>query len=133
MAKWVKSLGIQTLEEQLVQYRKDHPTWPEELLQPMCESKKQLDSTIFDVMSPRMHSTNGAANDSPGCHPACVALRRQPGTGRIVTPEVVAKVRELNPNVSIVSVPTWGTSSALTSTLSYGGFAGLPEAASGLI
>ncbi len=44
--KWAKNLANQTLDELLVQYRNDHPDWPEELLYPMCESKKQLDPHI---------------------------------------------------------------------------------------
>ncbi len=109
MAKWVKSLADQTLEELLVQYRKDHPTWPEELLQPMCESKKQLDSTIFDVMSPRMHSEEWSWRTTLQDVTLPVLLfAANPELGGIVTPEVVAKVRELNPNVRIVTIPDVG-------------------------
>lgn len=109
MAKWVKSLGDQTLEALLVQYRKDHPTWPEELLQPMCESKKQLDPTIFDVMTPKMHSEEWSWRTTlqDVVHPVLL-FTGNPELGAIVTPEVVAKVRELNPDVTIIAIPDVG-------------------------
>ena len=109
MAKWVRSLGDQTLETLLVQYRKDHPTWPEELLQPMCESKKQLDPTIFDVMTPKMHSEEWRWRTTlqDVVNPVLLFTGNSE-MGGIVTPEVVAKVRELNPDVTIVTIPDVG-------------------------
>lgn len=109
IAKWVKSLATQTLEELLTQYRKDHPTWPEELLQPMCESKKQLDPAIFDVVSARMHSEEWSWRTTLQnvTHPVLL-FTGNPELGGIVTPEVVAQVRELNPNVTIVTIPDVG-------------------------
>jgi N-formylmaleamate deformylase len=56
ISKWAKNLANQTLDELLVQYRNEHPDWPEELLYPMCESKKQLDPIIVNTMVDRMHS-----------------------------------------------------------------------------
>jgi pimeloyl-ACP methyl ester carboxylesterase len=109
MAKWVKSLSTQTLEELLVQYRKDHPTWPEELLQPMCESKKQLDPAIFDVMSPRMRSKEWSwLTTLQDVVLPVLLITGNSELGGLVTPEAVAKVRELNPNVTIVTVPDVG-------------------------
>jgi N-formylmaleamate deformylase len=109
MAKWVKSLGTQTLEELLAQYRKDHPTWPEELLQPMCESKKQLDPAIFDVMSPRMRSKEWSwLTTLQDVTLPVLLITGNSELGGLVTPEAVAKVRELNPNVTIVTVPDVG-------------------------
>jgi N-formylmaleamate deformylase len=109
IAIWAKSLASQTLDELLVGYRKDHPTWPEELLRPMCESKKQLDATITDILTPKMH-----AQETPWLttlqnitHPMLV-FAGNPELGGIVTPEVVAKARELNPNVNFVVVPDVG-------------------------
>ncbi len=109
MARWVKSLADQTLEALLAQYRKDHPTWPEELLHPMCESKKQLDPTILDVLKPRVHAGewDWRTNLQNIVHPVLL-FTANPELGGIVTPEVVAKVRELNPNVTIVTMPDVG-------------------------
>lgn len=109
IAQWAKSLANRTLEELLVQYRKEHPNWPEELLRPMCESKKQLDQTIVDILTDRMHSqeVHWLTTIQQIAHPMLL-FAANPQLGGIVTPEVVAKVRELNPKVRIVSIPDAG-------------------------
>ncbi len=109
IAKWVKGLPHQTMEELLVQYRKDHPDWSEEMVRLMCESKKQLDPAIADVMASRMHAEewNWLTTLQNMTHPVLL-LAANPELGGIVTPEVVAKVRELNPKVTIAIVPGVG-------------------------
>ena len=108
-AKWVKSLSTQTLDELLAQYRKDHPNWPEELVRPMCESKKQLDPMVLDIMTDRMHSqeVNWLTTLPNITHPMLV-FAANPELGGIVTPEVVAKIRQLNPKVTIANIPDVG-------------------------
>jgi pimeloyl-ACP methyl ester carboxylesterase len=108
-AKWVKSLSTQTLDELLAQYRKDHPNWPEELVRPMCESKKQLEPTVLDIMTDRMHSqeVNWLTTLQNITHPMLV-FAADPELGGIVTPEVVVKVRQLNPTVTIANIPDVG-------------------------
>ena len=90
-------------------YRKDHPDWPEELLRPMCESKKQLDTTVVDTMSKRLHleRTNWLATIGSIPHPMLV-FTADPELGAIVTPQAAAKARELNPKVTLVHVPKVG-------------------------
>jgi pimeloyl-ACP methyl ester carboxylesterase len=109
IAQWAKSLSNQTLEELLLQYRKEHPNWPEELLRPMCESKKQLDQTIVDIMTDKMHSqeVDWLTTIQHIAQPMLL-FAANPELGGIVTPDVVAKVRELNPNVRIASIPDVG-------------------------
>jgi N-formylmaleamate deformylase len=109
IAKWAKNLPDQTLEELLVQYRKDHPNWPEETVRLMCESKKQLDPTSVDVMVDRMHFEEWSwlTTLTNIVHPVLL-FAGNPALGGIVTPEVVAKVRELNPKVTIVNIPDVG-------------------------
>jgi len=109
MAKWAKSLASRELEDLLVEYRKEHPTWPEELLVPMCQAKKQLDATITDIMSPKIHAqeVNWLTALPKMTHPMLV-FAGNPDLGGIVTPEVVAKVRELNPKVQLVVIPDVG-------------------------
>jgi N-formylmaleamate deformylase len=109
IAKWAKSLPGQSLDGLLTQYRQDHPTWPDELLRPMCESKKQLDPTIADIMTGKMHSpeVNWLTTLQNVVHPLLL-FAANPELGGIVTPEVVAKVRELNPKVTIVNIPSVG-------------------------
>jgi pimeloyl-ACP methyl ester carboxylesterase len=106
---WAKGLRNQTLEELLVAYRKDHPDWPEELLRPMCESKKQLDTTVVDTMSKRLHRDrmNWLATIGSIPHPMLV-FTADPALGAIVTPQAAAKARELNPKVILVHVPNVG-------------------------
>jgi pimeloyl-ACP methyl ester carboxylesterase len=109
MEKWAKNLANQTLDELLVSYRKDHPTWPEELLRPKCESKKQLDATIIDIQPPKKHAQeiNWLTTIQNITQPMLI-FAGNPSLGGIVTPEVVAKIRELNPKVNIVVVPNVG-------------------------
>jgi N-formylmaleamate deformylase len=108
-AKWVISLSTQTLDELLAQYRKDHPNWPEDLVRPMCESKKQLDPMVLDIMTDRMHSQeeNWLTTLQNITHPMLI-FAANPELGGIVTPEVVAKVRQLNPKVIIANIPDVG-------------------------
>ena len=75
----------------------------------MCESKKQLDPTIVDTMVDRMHSqeVNWLTTIQNIAHPLLL-FAANPELGGIVTPEVVAKVRQLNPKVTIVNIPDVG-------------------------
>jgi pimeloyl-ACP methyl ester carboxylesterase len=106
---WAKGLRNQTLEELLLAYRRDHPDWPEELLRPMCESKKQLDPTVVDTMSKRLQleRTNWLATIGSIPHPMLV-FTADPELGAIVTPQAAAKARELNPKLIQVHVPNVG-------------------------
>jgi pimeloyl-ACP methyl ester carboxylesterase len=109
VVKWAKGLANQTLDELLIQYRKEHPNWPDELLGPICESKKQLDQAIVDTMGNRMHAqeVDWKTTIQNVTHPLLL-IAGNPELGGIVTPEVLAKVRELNPRVNIVNVPDVG-------------------------
>jgi pimeloyl-ACP methyl ester carboxylesterase len=105
MAKWARSLPGRTLEELLVENRRDHPGWSEEMVRLLSESKKQLDPTIVDTMLDRARSEewNWQTNIQNITQPMLL-LTANPQLGGIVTPEVVAKVRQLNPRVTIVTV-----------------------------
>jgi len=75
----------------------------------MCESKKQLDQTIVDIMTDRMHSqeVDWLTTIQDITHPMLL-FAANPELGGIVTPDVVAKVRELNPSVIIANIPNVG-------------------------
>jgi N-formylmaleamate deformylase len=75
----------------------------------MCESKKQLDPTIVDIMTDRVHAqeVNWLTTIQHIAHPMLL-FAANPELGGIMTPDVVAKVRELNPKVSIASIPDVG-------------------------
>lgn len=109
IATWAKNLSNQTLEELLVQYRQDNPNWSEEFIQIMCQSKKQLDPQIIDVMTAKMHSEEWSwlTTLQNVTHPMLL-FAGNPELGGIVTPEVTAKVHELNPDVTIVNIPDVG-------------------------
>jgi N-formylmaleamate deformylase len=104
IAKWAMDLPNHTLEELLAQYREEHPNWTEEMVRLMCESKKQLDPTIITTMADTMHF------EEPGwlttiqniAHPMLI-FTANPELGGIVTPEVAAKICELNPKVVVVN------------------------------
>jgi N-formylmaleamate deformylase len=106
---WAKSLPSQSLESLLLGYKKDHPTWPDELIQAMCESKKRLDPGIAELMSPRMNSEEGHWTKTIGSL-SCPTLvvTADPALGGIVTPEVAARIPALNSRVSVVNVPGVG-------------------------
>jgi len=109
IVKWAKDLPNYTLEELLAQYRKDHPAWPDELVRAMCESKKQLDPGIADILAAKMRSpeVDWLTAIRAVTHPLLV-FSASPELGGIVTPEVTDKIRELNPAVIIVNVPDVG-------------------------
>jgi pimeloyl-ACP methyl ester carboxylesterase len=92
-----------------VQYRTEHPNWPEELVRPMCESKKQLDPTIVATMVGRMNAqeVDWLTSIQNITHPVLL-FAGNPELGGIVAPEVVAKVHQLNPKVTIVTIADVG-------------------------
>jgi pimeloyl-ACP methyl ester carboxylesterase len=72
----------------------------------MYESKKQLDPAIVDIMVDKMCSQEAVwlLTIRNIAHPMLL-FAANPERGGIVTPEVVAKVRELNPKVTVVTMP----------------------------
>ena len=109
MLTWAKSLPGKTMDELLAENRKNHPAWSAEMVHLMAESKTLLDLTIAEIMTSRMHSPeyNWLTTLQKIALPTLL-VTGDPDLGAIVTPEVVAKVRELNPNVQIVNVPHVG-------------------------
>jgi N-formylmaleamate deformylase len=106
---WAKDLPHHSLEQLLAGYRRDHPAWPEELLRPMCESKKQLDQAVVEILARKMRAPEESWQTTLNAivQPLLI-ITGSPELGGIVTPEVVAKVRELNPRVTIIGVPNAG-------------------------
>lgn len=102
---WAKTLRFAGIDELFEGYRRDHPSWPEELTRAMCDSKKLLDPEIIDAL--------GAVLDSSGTTwPAVLAaislplliFTADPSLGAIVGPEVLARVREMRPDAQIASI-----------------------------
>ncbi len=109
MLTWAKSLPSKTMDELLAENQQNHPTWSAEMVRLMAESKTLLDPTIAEIMTARMHSPayNWLTTLQEITQPMLL-VTADSALGGIVTPEVVAKVRELNPNVKIVNVPDAG-------------------------
>ena len=106
---WAKDLPRHTLEELLEGYRRDHPDWPEELIRHMCESKKQLDQAIIDLLAEKMHA--GQADWMRTIRSLTLPLLIITGNeerGSLFAPAAAARIRELNPSVVIVNLPDVG-------------------------
>lgn len=109
IATWAKNLVNQTLDELLVQNRNDHPDWPDELVYPLSVSKKQLDPLIIDIMVHRMHAQEvNWLTSVQNVAQRVLLFAGNPELGGIVTEEVTAQVRRLNPKVAIVKFPDVG-------------------------
>ena len=109
IAKWAQTLPNKTMEELLVEYRQDHPNWSEEMIRLMCESKKQLDPTIADIMTKRRRAARlDWLTTLPTITHPVLLITGDSELGGLVTPEAITKVRELNPNVTIVTIPDVG-------------------------
>ncbi|MBN2351371.1 MAG: alpha/beta hydrolase [Spirochaetales bacterium] len=109
MRQWASELPAHSLEDLLEEYGGDHPSWPEDLLHAMCESKKQLDQGMVDFLFERMNlpGADWMATIGRFTTPLLV-LAGSPELGGIVTPEVVARIRELKPDATVVVVPGVG-------------------------
>ena len=109
MSAWARGLAGQTLEVLLALYRAEQPDWPDETVRFMAESKKQLDQGIVETL---FGNLDGGGSDWLDTNRAVAApvllLTGNPQLGAIVTPEVQARVGELNPTWTIVNVPDVG-------------------------
>jgi len=109
IVKWARSLPGKSMDELLAQYHVEHPTWPEVLVRAMCESKKQLDPNIAEIMGRRLRQdrvswlTTLQTIDLP-----MLVFTADPALGASGTPEAAAKVRELKPDATIVHIPDVG-------------------------
>lgn len=109
IVSWAKTLRIASFEELLDGYRRDHPSWPDELIRAMCESKKQLDPEIIDPLG-------AALNDSGTAWPAILTAIKtpllvftgNPSLGAIVGAETLQRIRDIRPDAEIASIPNAG-------------------------
>ena len=75
----------------------------------MCESKKQLDPNVAEIMAAKMNSEDLHWTKSlGGLSCPLLVMTADPELGGIVTPEVAAKIAELAPRARIVNVPGVG-------------------------
>jgi N-formylmaleamate deformylase len=109
MMAWARKLPSQSIDELETMNRKDHPTWTDEMIRLMSESKKQFDPTFVDILL-RSLNTNGSkwlSTIGTARFPLLI-ITGNPELGGIVTGEVTARIHELNPNIQIKNVPDVG-------------------------
>lgn len=109
MMEWAKKLPLQSIEELKTINRKDHPTWTDEMIQLMSESKKQFDPTFVDILLRSLRKNRSEWSSAIGtiCFPLLI-VTGDPALGGIVTDEVTARIHELNPKIQIKNVPDVG-------------------------
>lgn len=109
MFDWVKRLPLQTYEELVHNYSKENPTWSEELVHHMAQSKKELDVSIFEKLSLRIFS--GEWDWKTTLHNVrqkVLLFTADPAKGAILRPEALPKIIEMKPDIKIVNVPNVG-------------------------
>ena len=105
MAPWVRTCVNSTLEELIAQSREEHPTWPEEVLQIWCAAKKRMDPNILTIL--RINGTDWQQT-VPGITFPVLVVTADPDKGGIITPELAAKVGDLNNRFTIAHIPGTG-------------------------
>jgi pimeloyl-ACP methyl ester carboxylesterase len=109
MLEWARKLPSQSIEELETINRKDHPTWTDEMIQLMSESKKQFDPTSVDMLlrSLKKYRTEWLSTIGTINFPLLI-MTGNPELGAIVTREVATRIHELNPEIQIKNVPDVG-------------------------
>ncbi len=109
MLEWARKLPSQSIQELETINRKDHPTWNDEMVRLMSESKKQLDPTFVDKLLKSLKKNRSEWLSTIGtiCFPLLI-MTGNPELGGIVTGEVAAKIHELNPKIQIKNIPDVG-------------------------
>jgi pimeloyl-ACP methyl ester carboxylesterase len=109
MMEWARKLPSQSIEELETINRKDHPTWTDEMIRLMSESKKQFDPTFVDILLRSLHRHRSEWLSTIGtvCFPLLI-ITGNPELGGIVTNEVAARIHALNPKIQIKNVPDVG-------------------------
>jgi pimeloyl-ACP methyl ester carboxylesterase len=109
MMEWARKLPSQSIEELETINRKDHPTWTDEMIRLMSESKKQFDPTFVDVLlrSLNRHRSEWVSTIGTVGFPLLI-ITGNSELGGIVTNEVAARIHELNPKIQIKNVPEVG-------------------------
>jgi N-formylmaleamate deformylase len=107
--EWARKLPAQSIDELKTMNRKDHPTWTDEMIHLMSESKKQFDPTFVDILLRSLNrnriewlSTIGTVG-----FPLLI-ITGNPELGGIVTGEVAARIHKLNSKIQIKNVPDVG-------------------------
>lgn len=106
---WAKTLHLRSLEELLAEYRRDHPSWPEELVVAMSEAKKQLDPGIIDELGRAFKSgVLSWPSILESISIPLLVITADPSLGAIVGPETVELIRSIKPDTKLANVQNVG-------------------------
>ena len=109
MMEWARNLPSQSIDELEAMNRKDHPTWTDEMIHLMSESKKQLDPTFVDILLRSLDTNRSEWLSAIGTvrFPLLI-ITGNPELGGIVTSEVAARIHKLNSKIQIKNFPDVG-------------------------
>ncbi len=108
-AQWAKELDGKTTEGLMAEIRGEQPSWSDEMVRLWAESKKQLDPGIIDRVVDKVGQAGFEWQSAiADLTQPLLLLTGNPDLGALVTPQIAATVRELNPRVTVVNVPSAG-------------------------
>ena len=89
--------------------RKDHPSWDDDLLHAMVNSKKQLDVNIFDKITQQIFSQDNRWDKTlPYVKQPVLVFTADTQKGALVSREAAAKAKKLEPDLTVIYVPEAG-------------------------
>lgn len=104
-APWVATVQRLTLDELIEQTRRDHPTWPDWVIETWCPAKKELDPYILSILNIRGDDWQA---DIPKLACPTLIITADPARGGIVTPEIAEQAAALNPRCRVEHLPGTG-------------------------
>ncbi len=105
LGKWMLSLQDKTFEQVLAECRAEHPTWPDAYATAWCQGKKQLDLNFLSTENRSMGPWEEAVQ---GISCPTLMFTADPALGGIVTPELAARIGQMNHNFRVVDIPGVG-------------------------
>lgn len=105
MAPWVETITRLSLDALIAETRREHPAWPEWVIDTWCPAKKQVDPDILSILAIDGETWPEGVTQL-GCPTLLITADVE--RGGIVTPEIAARVRDLNPGVTVAHIPGAG-------------------------
>ncbi len=105
MQPWVDTIQRLSLDELMALSRNDHPNWPDWVINTWCAAKKELDPNILSIVNIR---GTDWVEDAPKLQCPTLIITADPELGGIVTPQIAARVQELNPHCQVKQIPGVG-------------------------
>jgi len=101
MAELMRNITTHSMKELLEQCHNEHPTWPEMVMLTWCSAKKRLDPDILSIL--HIEGDDWLETVEKIACPTLV-FTADVEKGGIVTPEVEARVKELNSRITFVHI-----------------------------